>query len=230
MVIITAASSTPCCYGDNGGQCSHDYEWVWCRKGVELKLPYLFGHILCPDTDDYCSHSNNVISTDATPPPCEDHVISCDPFSQTCVVCDDSCATCFNPFDPAQCTSCHYGYKLNGASPTTCLPWSTTCWGSSYYDNTTNSCEGELLSDTTKLVMNLIGCPRGCDLCSSLAHCHRCSDSTHYLTNGMQVPASCVDSCKEAGLHSSINPTNQRRHCYGVECANLIGYNPCPTL
>ncbi|XP_065896496.1 leishmanolysin-like peptidase isoform X2 [Dysidea avara] len=191
LQIFVPTSSTPCCYGDNGGQCSHDYEWVWCRKGVELKLPYLFGHILCPDTDDYCSHSNNVISTDATPPP----------------LCDDSCATCFNPFDPAQCTSCHYGYKLNGASPTTCLPWSTTCWGSSYYDNTTNSCEG---------------CPRGCDLCSSLAHCHRCSDSTHYLTNGMQVPASCVDSCKEAGLHSSINPTNQRRHCYACSDKNCV--------
>ena len=58
-------------------------------------------------------------------------------------VCDDNCATCFRPYDPAQCTSCRHGYKLNGNYPTNCLPKLTKCWGANYYNSTTDSCESD---------------------------------------------------------------------------------------
>ena len=132
------------------------------------------------------------------------------------IVCDDSCASCFKPYDPAQCTSCYHGYQLNGNFTTNCLPNHTKCWGASYHDNTTNSCKSESTHQLQFDTVLFLGCPEGCAICSASTDCQKCSNHTHYLTNQLTASAKCVPSCEEVGLFSYINSTNQRRHCYGI--------------
>ena len=60
------------CHGNGSSlACSKEYKRVWCREGMELKLPNHYGNITCPQAAHYCSHSNNTINIEDVPPSCE---------------------------------------------------------------------------------------------------------------------------------------------------------------
>ena len=72
QVVIIIARSAPYCHGKNNLlTCSKKYKGVWCREGVEMRLPNHYGNITCPRAAHYCTHSSNIMNIETVPPSCK---------------------------------------------------------------------------------------------------------------------------------------------------------------